>query len=123
MAGGHENLIPVRSEDEARKKGRKGGIASGKARKEKKTVKKILTELLDLDITKSPKFEEIANKLGIESDKSIKELFVFMCVLNSLEKGNLYDIEKLTELLNEESGQRNGVLEDILNAVGKINND
>ena len=31
-----QNLKPVRSEKEAREKGRKGGIASGKARREKK---------------------------------------------------------------------------------------
>ena len=41
-----QNLIPVRSEEEAREKGRKGGIASGKARRKKadfiKTAKAIL---------------------------------------------------------------------------------
>lgn len=33
---GEENLIPVRSEKEAKEKGTLGGIASGKARREKK---------------------------------------------------------------------------------------
>lgn len=46
-----QNLRPVRSEKEARELGRKGGIASGKARKEKATMRKTLEMLLD---SKSP---------------------------------------------------------------------
>ena len=40
------NLNPVRSEDEARRKGRAGGIASGKARREKKMMRETLDILL-----------------------------------------------------------------------------
>ena len=39
-----QNIKPIRTESEARKKGRNGGIASGIARREKKTVQKILKE-------------------------------------------------------------------------------
>ena len=42
----NNNLIPIRSTDEARAKGKKGGIASGKARQEKRKMRQILTELL-----------------------------------------------------------------------------
>lgn len=41
------NLKPVRSKEEAREKGRKGGIASGKARRERKTLKEELLALLE----------------------------------------------------------------------------
>ena len=41
-----KNLKPVQSKDEARKKGRAGGIASGKARRERKTLKEELLTLL-----------------------------------------------------------------------------
>lgn len=47
---GKENLIPVRTEEEAREKGRKGGIASGKARKQKKAMKDTLAELLAMPL-------------------------------------------------------------------------
>lgn len=51
MSKGHENLIPTnkRSKDEARELGRKGGIASGKARRERKTLKDELIMLLEDD--------------------------------------------------------------------------
>jgi len=46
---GVDNLIPMseRSKEEARELGRKGGIASGVARKEKATLRKTLEQLLD----------------------------------------------------------------------------
>ena len=42
-----ENLKPVRTKKEARELGKKGGIASGKARKEKATMRKVLEEMLE----------------------------------------------------------------------------
>lgn len=49
---GHENLIPFseRSKEEAREKGRKGGIASGKTRREKANMRKLLETFLDSKI-------------------------------------------------------------------------
>lgn len=41
-----QNLKPIRSESEAREKGKKGGKASGRARHEKKELKKALEVLL-----------------------------------------------------------------------------
>ncbi len=37
-----DNLLPIRSEKEARSKGRKGGKASGEARRRKKTMRELL---------------------------------------------------------------------------------
>ena len=45
---GIENLKPVRSKEEARERGRAGGIASGKARREKRDRKQMASDLLDL---------------------------------------------------------------------------
>ncbi len=42
-----QNLKPVRSKKEARERGKKGGIASGKARQERKTLKEELILLLE----------------------------------------------------------------------------
>ena len=50
MVANEKNLIPFTSEqdrEEAKKNGRLGGIASGKARREKATMKKRLEELLN----------------------------------------------------------------------------
>ena len=78
---------------------------------------------MSANIEEMPQFAEIANKLGITGDKSIKDLFVIVCVFNNLEKGDIYDLEKLAELLNEDNGNNGGILEDILSAVNGIKND
>lgn len=41
-----QNLKPVRTKDEARERGKKGGVASGKARRERKMLKDELLALL-----------------------------------------------------------------------------
>lgn len=48
MAKGHENLQPVQSKDEARARGKAGGIASGKARREKKLFRETLETIMAL---------------------------------------------------------------------------
>lgn len=54
------NLNPVRSEDEARRRGRAGGIASGKARREKKMMRETLDMLLSMPM-KNGKFTDVEN--------------------------------------------------------------
>ena len=62
------NLNPVRSEDEARRKGRAGGIASGKARREKKLMRETLDMLLSMPI----KNGKLADVDDIRSFSAIK---------------------------------------------------
>jgi len=45
-----QNLIPVRTENEAREKGRNGGIKSGEARRNRKSFREILNELMAMPL-------------------------------------------------------------------------
>ena len=110
-----KNLKPIRTESEAREKGRNGGIASGKARREKKTIQKILADLLDGQIKDNPQFAKLASKMGIESDKSVKDIFTMVCLLNSVKSGNLGDLERLSKLLGEDNVKEhnNGILDEL----------
>ena len=45
-----QNLRPVRTKEEARERGRAGGIASGKARREKANLRKLMAMMLEEDI-------------------------------------------------------------------------
>ena len=98
-----QNLRPIRTESEARKKGRNGGIASGIARREKKTVQKILGDFLDLGITQNRTLEALARKAGLSTDGSIKDLVAAVCVLNTLKKGDISELEKIAKLLGEQT--------------------
>ena len=44
-----ENLKPVRTKDEARERGKNGGIASGKARREQKLIRERILERMGED--------------------------------------------------------------------------
>ena len=46
-----KNLKPIRTKSEAREKGRNGGIASGEARREKKSLREAMQILMDADLT------------------------------------------------------------------------
>ena len=94
---------------------RQGGIASGQARREKKTIQKILADLLDSEIKDSPQFAKLASKMGVESDKSVKDIFTMVCLLNSVKSGNLGDLERLSKLLGEDTAKEsnNGILDEL----------
>ena len=100
---------------------RQGGIASGKARREKKTIQKILADLLDSEIKDSPQFAKLASKMGVESDKSVKDIFTMVCLLNSVKSGNLGDLERLSKLLGEDKQNENAdVLAKLDEVIGEV---
>lgn len=116
-----KNLIPIRTESEAREKGHNGGIASGHARREKKAIREILSEILDSEIKDSPQFAKVAAKMGIETDKSVKDIFTLICLMNSLKEGNIADLEKLSKLLGEDKRDENAdVIAKLDTVLGKV---
>ena len=115
-----QNLRPSEyklSQEEAKK----GGINSGKSRREKKTIQKILADLLDSEIKDSPQFAKLASKMGVESDKSVKDIFTMVCLLNSVKSGNLGDLERLSKLLGEDKQNENAdVLSKLDRVIGEV---
>ena len=99
-----------------------GGKKSAQARREKKTIQKILADLLDSEIKDSPQFAKLASKMGVESDKSVKDTFTMVCLLNSVKSGNLGDLERLSKLLGEDKQNENAdvmaKLDDVLSKIG-----
>ena len=109
-----QNLIP-QAHTLTVEEASKGGQNSGKSRREKKTIQKILADLLDGQIKDSPQFAKLASKMGIESDKSVKDIFTMVCLLNSVKSGNLGDLERLSKLLGEDNAQEhnNGIRDEL----------
>lgn len=99
----NEQNLRVPTSSEARRNGKKGGIASGKARREKKTVQKILNDFLSTAAKDNPQVSKLAAKMGLKSDDSIKDLFTIVCTLNTLKDGKLSDLERLSKLLGEQT--------------------
>lgn len=114
-----KNLIPQseRTKDEQREIARMGGIASGKARREKQKTQQILADLVSIKNKDLATFQEEAKKMGLDGDISIHELFTMVCLLNSVKSGNLGDLERLSKLLGEDKQNENA---DVLSKLDKV---
>jgi hypothetical protein len=113
------NLIPLneRTKEEQREIARQGGIASGKARREKQKTQQILADLVSIKNKDLAMFNKLATKLGLDGDISIHEVFTLTCLLNSVKNGNLGDLERLSKLLGEDKQNENA---DVLSKLDKV---
>ena len=99
----------------------KGGQKSGESRRNKKAMREILAEILDSPATSNPQFAKLAAKMGIEGDKSVKDMFALVCLINSFKEGNLADLERAVKLLGEDKQNENEDVIAKLDAVlGKV---
>lgn len=104
-----ENL-KVPTSEEARINGRKGGIASGKARKEKASILKSLNTVLnsDIRITKGAIYEKY-KAMGIDiSDKPLAELMNIGLLYGAIE-GNATNYRTAIECNNEIEGDSSNI--------------
>ena len=96
-----EEVNSRRTREEHSKDSQKAGIASGKARREKKTIQKILIDYLDNDVQDIKSLHKVAATAGISNDQSVKELATAVCLLNTLKKGDVDKLHSLMALLGE----------------------
>lgn len=123
MANENKNLIPFneRTEEEQREIARQGGIASGKARREKQKTQQILADLVSIKNKDLDMFKKLATKLGLDGDISIHEVFTLTCLLNSVKSGNLGDLERLSKLLGEDKENADAsVMAKLDEVIGKV---
>lgn len=92
---GYKNLKPVKSKDEARIRGSKGGIASGRKRREIKTAKEIMIAALN---------EEIKSQDGRKA--TIKEIMMQKLLKKAAQEGDLNSIKYIVELIGESASQK-----------------
>lgn len=76
-------------------------MASAKRRKSKKVIKEILSDVLSLPVSSVPAFANAARKLGIECEKSVREFYVIVCLMNEMKEGNLDSLAKIIEMTKE----------------------
>ena len=99
-----ENLTPFKSADEAREKGRKGGIASGVARREKRALRETLEELLTMSLRngKPVSVEKIKSIAAIKGKNiSVQEAIM----LAQIQKAIRRDV-RAAEFIRDTIGQK-----------------
>ena len=99
---GEENLIPMsaRSKEEVRELGKKGGIASGEARREKKAMKEQIKLLLSLPL-KEPKARKKLEALGIDTDNIDNQMAMVISIWNKALKGDVQAFNTLRDTVGE----------------------
>ena len=99
-----KDLRPVRTKEEAKERGRNGGIASGKARREKKTIREAFALLKDLPLD-NEKLREKLKKAGVTNDDmTYGAAMAYMTVINGM-KGNPSFMRLAFEMLGENDVQ------------------
>ena len=83
---GKDNLRPVSSTEEARERGRKGGLASGEARRKRKTLKEELLLML--------------------SDGDIQEKISIALINEAINGNNSGSVTKAFEVIRDTIGER-----------------
>ena len=107
-----QNLIPnsQRTPEELREITRKGGIASGKARRQRKTLAQIGDMIGGLDI-KSEKDREIMRKAGIDNEDMINDVGMLFRLNMKAQNGDTKAIELLSKLRGQFKEQVSAELE------------
>lgn len=110
-----ENLKPVRTKEEARERGRAGGIKSGEARRKKKTMRETAKMLMAMPVAGQQNKENL-ERFGInKSDQNYQTAVVVRLLQRGLVDGDTSAIKLLGELTGDIT--RFGVLEDDLDIV------
>ena len=92
MAGADNLKVPT--SDEARKYGKKGGVASGKARRKKANLRKAFETILQAEVA-SPNVKKQLEELGFDSTN---EMALAMVMMQKAMKGNVRAFEQISKL-------------------------
>lgn len=94
-----ENLIPItdRSSSEAREMGRKGGIASGKRRRQQADLRRAFQTLLRSEVN-NEQMKQLLIQLGYDSTN---EMALALVVLQKALNGDMKAFSQIQQLLNQ----------------------
>lgn len=98
-----QNLIPFtsnQSREEAKKNGRKGGIASGKAKRKRKAMAETLDLLLKTEVNDS-EVKETLTEMGISGEDQDYQMVLMASILKRAIKGDKDDLKFITDMLKE----------------------
>lgn len=99
--GNEKNLIPnsERTPEKLREMTRKGGIASGKARRKKANLKKAFEAILEADV-KSDKIKQQLENMGFEATN---EMALAMVMMQKAMKGDVRAFEQISKLTSTDT--------------------
>jgi hypothetical protein len=98
-----KNLKPVRTKEEARKRGANGGKKSGEVRRRNKALRETLIEINNLPINDSEERERLLN-VGFDSGDITHGTKMAFAMVEAAEAGNVAAFKTIAELTEEKDG-------------------
>lgn len=107
-----KNLIPnsARTPNERRENARKAGIASGEARRAKKTMREYANFLLSLPVSDGRKWNKLS-RMGIPPEGIDNKMAVVAALMLAAQAGDVSAAKELRNIIGEDSVQENDALE------------
>lgn len=102
------NLIPVRSTEEARERGRNGGRASGEARRRKKSLREAAELYLSLPVSDKRAWNKLA-KDGVEPEDVDNQMAIIAGLSIKAAKGDAKAAKVLFDLIGDQSREEDEV--------------
>lgn len=104
MAGGADNLIPFseRSKEEARECGRAGGIASGIARRRKRSLKEAADLYLSLPVSDKRKWNRIAARY-VEPEDIDNQMAMIVGMVDTAAAGDARAARVIVDLIGDDT--------------------
>ena len=98
-----EDLIPVRSKEEAKARGRNGGLKSGEARRQKKNMREMAKSLMEASVSKQMgNVRDTLKRMGIdENDMTYQAAVVVRMIQKAMVDGDVNAVRVLGELTGE----------------------
>lgn len=101
MRDGTKNLQPVKTKEEARERGRNGGIASGVSRRRKRALREAIDLFLSLDVKDKEMWNAIS-ELGVDPQDIDNQ----MAIIVGLTKAAIQGDSKAANILFDRLGEK-----------------
>lgn len=111
-------MIPFnkRTESEQREIAKRGGKASGEARKKKRTLKEGMRMLMDLEVTDRRSWNK-CSRLGIDIGDIDNEMLMLVALMKEAQGGNVAAFDRIKDLLDESEDTDNGQLTELIEGL------
>ena len=107
MLANEKNLVPFTSEqshEEAVINGRKGGVASGQAKRRRKLLRDSMNALLELPVSSTKEYNALI-KIGIDIEDIDNSQLIVLALFNKAKSGDVAAIKELRNLIGEDSAE------------------
>ena len=101
MPDGSKNLVPFQSAEEAREKGRKGGIASGVARRRKRALREAADLYLSLQVRDNPTWDAMAAR-GIGPEDIDNQMAMIVGLTQAAIQGDAKAAKIIVDIIGEQ---------------------